>query len=179
MGKNSDKSWNRLLLVSCCRFVCTPIPRTALQSEHWTPHHAVIARVCRYDHLQQSLSEVGCLNGCWWVDMWMCHSISLLVLSRSCLMSCFRMNLGLVWLVSYLFLGISTSLQVILCCGVVIAGFFIGTDGEINFSLIGTIFGVMSSLFVSLNSIFTKKMIPIVESNSWKLCFYVGYYFCK
>ena len=74
---------------------------------------------------------------------------------------------------SYLFLGISTSLPVIACCGIVIFGFYIGADGEVNFSLIGTLFGVMSSLFVSLNSIYTKKMIPIVDNNSWKLCFYV------
>ncbi|KAK8795362.1 hypothetical protein WA588_004207 [Blastocystis sp. NMH] len=73
---------------------------------------------------------------------------------------------------SYLFLHIRTSFKVILCCLVVIFGFFIGAEGEINFSLIGTIFGVMSSLFVSLNSIYTKKMIPIVDNNSWKLCFY-------
>lgn len=74
---------------------------------------------------------------------------------------------------SFLFLGIRTSIPVILCCCVVIFGFYIGADGEINFSLIGTIFGVMSSLFVSLNSIYTKKMISIVDNNSWKLCFYV------
>lgn len=75
-------------------------------------------------------------------------------------------------ILSYLFLGISTSLPVIACCGIVIFGFYIGADGEVNFSLIGTLFGVMSSLFVSLNSIYTKKMIPIVDNNSWKLCFY-------
>ena len=80
---------------------------------------------------------------------------------------------GIVITCSYLFLHIRTSFKVILCCLVVIFGFFIGAEGEINFSLIGTIFGVMSSLFVSLNSIYTKKMIPIVDNNSWKLCFYV------
>ena len=74
---------------------------------------------------------------------------------------------------SYLFLGIRTSLPVIGCCLVVIYGFYVGADGEINFSLLGTVFGVLSSLFVSLNSIYTKKMIPIGENNSWKLCFYV------
>lgn len=69
-----------------------------------------------------------------------------------------------------------TSLTVIGCCLIVIFGFFIGSDGEMNFSLRGTLFGVMSSLFVSLNSIYTKKMIPIVENNSWKLSFYVTFY---
>ena len=83
---------------------------------------------------------------------------------------------------SFVLLKITTSLKVILCCAVVIAGFFVGTEGEINFSLMGTIFGVLSSLFVCLNSIFTKKMINIVDNNSWKLCFYVSidesFFFC-
>lgn len=74
---------------------------------------------------------------------------------------------------SYLMLGITTSFPVIVCCSIVIFGFYVGSEGEVDFSLMGTLFGVFSSLFVSLNSIFTKKMIPIVDNNSWKLCFYV------
>ena len=75
---------------------------------------------------------------------------------------------------SYLMLGITTSFPVIVCCSIVIFGFYVGSEGEVDFSLMGTLFGVCSSLFVSLNSIFTKKMIPIVDNNSWKLCFYVS-----
>lgn len=73
---------------------------------------------------------------------------------------------------SRVFLGIPTSLKTMLCLGFVISGFAIGTRGEINFSLIGTISGVMSSLFVSLNSIFTKKVLPVVDDNHWRLTFY-------
>lgn len=69
-------------------------------------------------------------------------------------------------------LGISSSFRTIVCLLVVIVGFFIGGYGEINFSLIGTIAGVMSSLFVSLNSIFTKKVLPVVDDNHWRLTFY-------
>ena len=32
--------------------------------------------------------------------------------------------------------------------------------------------GVCSSLFVSLNSIFTKKVLPVVDNDHWKLTFY-------
>ena len=32
-----------------------------------------------------------------------------------------------------------------------------------SFSLTGTIFGVLASLFVSLYSIYTKKVLPVVE----------------
>jgi GDP-fucose transporter C1 len=69
-------------------------------------------------------------------------------------------------------LGSPTSLKTLLCLGVVIAGFFMGANGEVNFSMIGTMFGIMSSLFVSLNSIFTKKVLPAVDNDHWKLTFY-------
>ena len=73
---------------------------------------------------------------------------------------------------SRVFLGIPTSFKTILCLGIVIVGFLMGSHGEINFSLLGTVAGVLSSLFVSLNSIFTKKVLPVVDDNHWKLTFY-------
>lgn len=73
---------------------------------------------------------------------------------------------------SGVFLGMNTSFKTILCLGVVIVGFLMGSHGELNFSLMGTVSGVMSSLFVSLNSIFTKKVLPVVDDNHWKLTFY-------
>ena len=76
----------------------------------------------------------------------------------------------------FLFLGITTSIPVIICCTIVISGFYIGSEGELEFSLLGTLFGVFSSLFVSLNSIYTKKMIRIVDNNSWILCYYVYFH---
>jgi len=47
-----------------------------------------------------------------------------------------------------------------------------GSKGEVKFSYIGTAFGLCSSLFVSLNSIFTKKVLPAVDNDHWKLTFY-------
>ena len=73
---------------------------------------------------------------------------------------------------SRVFLGIPTSFRTVLCLMVVIFGFVIGSHGELNFSTFGTLAGVMSSLFVSLNSIFTKKVLPVVDDNHWKLTFY-------
>mmetsp|Transcript_19486 Transcript_19486/g.41708 ORF Transcript_19486/g.41708 Transcript_19486/m.41708 type:complete len:353 (-) Transcript_19486:439-1497(-) len=73
---------------------------------------------------------------------------------------------------SRIFLGIPTSCKTMLCLLIVISGFVMGTHGEINFSLVGTVSGVMSSVFVSLNSIFTKKVLPVVDDNHWKLTFY-------
>ena len=73
---------------------------------------------------------------------------------------------------SRVLLGIPTSFKTIICLGVVIIGFLIGSHGELNFSILGTCAGVLSSLFVSLNSIFTKKVLPVVDDNHWKLTFY-------
>lgn len=73
---------------------------------------------------------------------------------------------------SSVFLGQKSSAKTIFCLLIVIGGFFLGANGELNFSLIGTIAGVMSSLFVSLNSIFTKKILAVVDDNHWRLTFY-------
>mmetsp|Transcript_16605 Transcript_16605/g.28163 ORF Transcript_16605/g.28163 Transcript_16605/m.28163 type:complete len:362 (-) Transcript_16605:151-1236(-) len=73
---------------------------------------------------------------------------------------------------SFALLGIYTSRKTLGCLLVVIFGFYLGSAGELNFSLKGTIAGVSSSLFVSLNSIFTKKVLPAVDDNHWRLTFY-------
>lgn len=55
---------------------------------------------------------------------------------------------------------------------VVLTGFYLGIDGEINFSLLGTTAGVLSSIFVSLNSIYTSKILPKVNNDKSLLLFY-------
>jgi len=69
-------------------------------------------------------------------------------------------------------LGQKTSTNTIVCLLVVIFGFYIGAAGEMNLSVKGTVAGVTASLFVSLNSIFTKKILSVVEDNHWRLTFY-------
>jgi len=73
---------------------------------------------------------------------------------------------------SFLMLGVPTSARVGGCLGIVVLGFLIGSGGEINFSITGTVAGVCSSVFVSLNSIFTKKVLPVVDDDHWRLTFY-------
>ncbi|RYE83413.1 MAG: hypothetical protein EOO65_03995, partial [Methanosarcinales archaeon] len=73
---------------------------------------------------------------------------------------------------TYYLLGQTTSFKTLICLAVVVAGFFIGSESEVNFSLLGTLFGISSSVFVSLNSIFTKKAMPAVNNNEWTLCAY-------
>jgi len=69
-------------------------------------------------------------------------------------------------------LGVPTSTRTMTCLGVVVLGFLVGSEGEMDFSFMGTLFGIFSSLFVSLNSIYTKKTLPAVDDDHWKLTFY-------
>lgn len=69
-------------------------------------------------------------------------------------------------------LGQRTSSKTLGCLAVVVVGFFLGSDGEVNFSWTGTMFGICASCFVSLNSIFTKGVMEHVNGNKWKLAAY-------
>jgi len=76
---------------------------------------------------------------------------------------------------TYFILGTKTSVAAIACCAVILGGFFMGVDQEDvsgSFSLSGTIYGVLASLFVALFSIYTKKVMPVVDGNIWALTFY-------
>ena len=73
---------------------------------------------------------------------------------------------------TYVFLGMPSTCRTLSCLFIVIFGFLMGGYGEINFSIQGTIAGILSSLFVSLNSIFTKKVLPVVDDNHWRLTYY-------
>ncbi|KAG6461734.1 hypothetical protein O3G_MSEX012823 [Manduca sexta] len=80
---------------------------------------------------------------------------------------------------SYILLGQTTSYRCILCCGFIIFGFYLGVDQESllgSFSLIGTIYGVIGSLMLSLYSIFTKKVLPSVNQEVWLLSYYNNAY---
>lgn len=73
---------------------------------------------------------------------------------------------------TFLILGKTTSLPTCATLLVVIFGFYLGIEGEINFSLFGTLAGVVSSIFVSLNSIFTAKVLPLVNEDKSLLLYY-------
>jgi len=73
---------------------------------------------------------------------------------------------------TFMMLGSTTSYRVLAALAVVILGFFVGAEGEVNFSWLGTLFGIGSSAFVSLNSIYTRKVLPAVENDKWALSAY-------
>ncbi|KAK0400051.1 hypothetical protein QR680_003327 [Steinernema hermaphroditum] len=76
---------------------------------------------------------------------------------------------------SYLILGIGTSKKALACCILIIGGFFLGVNQEDvagSLSISGVIYGVLASLFVALNAIFTQRSLPIVGDSVWRLTFY-------
>ncbi|XP_040021069.1 GDP-fucose transporter 1 isoform X1 [Gasterosteus aculeatus] len=78
-------------------------------------------------------------------------------------------------LLSYVVLKQTTSLRAVLCCAIILGGFWLGVDQEGltgNLSWTGVFFGVLASACVSLNAIYTKKVMPAVDGNIWKLSYY-------
>jgi len=76
-------------------------------------------------------------------------------------------NVALGWAL----MGARISPSTAFCLMVIMSGFYVGTSGEVDFSLFGTLAGVISSIFVSLNSIYTKKTLPYVEDDKWLLTY--------
>ncbi|ELR13729.1 uncharacterized protein ACA1_008950, partial [Acanthamoeba castellanii str. Neff] len=86
-------------------------------------------------------------------------------------------SLTTVWNVmfTYLMLGQKTSPRALLCCLFLVVGFILGVDqeGETGeLSVRGVSYGVLASLFVALNAIYVKKVLPVVHDDSWKLTLY-------
>lgn len=78
-------------------------------------------------------------------------------------------------LLSYAILKQSTSSLALLSCGIILGGFWLGIDQEGlsgSLSWTGVAFGVLASACVSLNAIYTKKVLPAVDGNIWKLSYY-------
>lgn len=76
---------------------------------------------------------------------------------------------------TYVFLHQKTSMKAILCCLTIIFGFVLGVNQEGvagSLSVVGVLYGVLASLFVSLYSVFTKRVLPAVDGNIWKLTYY-------
>jgi len=74
--------------------------------------------------------------------------------------------------------GESNSYNVLFSCVIVFVGYVIGAIGKItdysklDISLYGLLFGLLSSAFVSLNSIYVKQKLSVVRDNQWVLLIY-------
>lgn len=55
------------------------------------------------------------------------------------------------------------------------AGFLLGVNQEgqtLDISVVGVVCGVLASMSVALNAIFTKKVLPVVDNDLWRLQLY-------
>nr|CAB3266237.1 GDP-fucose transporter 1 [Phallusia mammillata] len=78
-------------------------------------------------------------------------------------------------ILSYFILKKTTSPLALVCCGIIMLGYMLGINIEgdlVNLSYIGCAYGAIASFFVSLNAIFTSRVLPAVENNLWKLGYY-------
>ncbi|KAM9964570.1 hypothetical protein ACTFIW_004340 [Dictyostelium discoideum] len=75
-------------------------------------------------------------------------------------------------ILTYIVLKSKTSYRATMACLVVFLGFVLGSAGEVNFSWLGIIFGLLSSFFVALYSIAVKRVLPAVDGNEWRLSIY-------
>lgn len=76
---------------------------------------------------------------------------------------------------TYFIIDEPVSRGALLCCAFIVLGFILGIDQESvigSLSVIGVIFGVASSLFTSLFSIYTKKTLAKLDRNIWLLVLY-------
>lgn len=76
---------------------------------------------------------------------------------------------------TYFLMNEPVSRGALLCCALIVSGFILGIDQESvigSLSVIGVFFGVASSLFTSLFSIYTKKTLAKLDKNIWVLILY-------
>lgn len=76
---------------------------------------------------------------------------------------------------TYFLINEPVSRGALICCAFIVLGFILGIDQESvigSLSVIGVIFGVASSLFTSLFSIYTKKTLAKLDRNIWVLVMY-------
>ncbi|CAK9824412.1 GDP-fucose transporter 1 [Anthophora retusa] len=80
---------------------------------------------------------------------------------------------------TYLILGQKTSASCIACCAFIVFGFWLGVDQEHvagSLSVLGTIFGILGSLTLSLYSIHMKQVLPTLNQDIWLLSYYNNAY---
>ncbi|XP_072767227.1 GDP-fucose transporter 1 [Anoplolepis gracilipes] len=80
---------------------------------------------------------------------------------------------------TYILLGQKTSFKCIICCAVIIGGFWLGVDQEHlagSLSIFGTFFGILGSLLLCLYSIRMKQTLSAVNDDIWLLSYYNNVY---
>lgn len=76
---------------------------------------------------------------------------------------------------SFFFLSSRPSLRILAACAVVTTGFFVGVflDGT-EVSLLGIVFGVLSSMITAMHSVVIKKSLDVVHGSALHLSWYTN-----
>ena len=73
---------------------------------------------------------------------------------------------------SFLLFGERTTLRIIISCFIIVIGYALGINGEINFSLKGTLYGLGASIVGAFYTILLKYYLSHIIQNRWELTFY-------
>ena len=76
------------------------------------------------------------------------------------------------FITSYILFGEKSTWQTVLSCITVVVGYIAGVEGEINFSLRGTLFGLGASLVGTFYTIYLHQYLTNIVTDSWVLSFY-------
>ncbi|ODN02015.1 GDP-fucose transporter 1 [Orchesella cincta] len=85
------------------------------------------------------------------------------------------MGTGITVLFTYVIMGFSITKRAKLCCIIITLGYLVGIDDggfSENITTFGIVYGLLSSCFVSLNSIYTNKVLPAVDNSVLALTLY-------
>lgn len=75
-------------------------------------------------------------------------------------------------MLTYFLRGEHPSRSSIAACLIVVIGYILGCEGEIQVSAHGVLFGLLGSLCVAVYSMHVKRILPVVDNNSWRLLTY-------
>lgn len=88
------------------------------------------------------------------------------------------LSIPMIPLLNYLFWGEHSSVRTVLSSITVVIGYIFGVDGEVNFSMKGTLFGAGASLVGTFYTIFLKRFLSNVVKSSYELQFYNNFNSC-
>lgn len=73
---------------------------------------------------------------------------------------------------SYFFFGERSSYQTVLSCLVIVIGYIEGIEGELHFSLIGTLYGFAASIAGSFYTVLVQRYLRNSLNSHLELCYY-------
>jgi len=152
--------WYQLLVTLICLVVLGSLGKT----------YTTLSFIPAFEFQLEKASKLLYLSGIF-LGMIIFNNLCLLYVEVSFYQVARALTILLNIVLTYYILHIPTSWQASQACIVVVVGFILGCLGEDNLNS-GVVFGIISSVFVALYSIYVKKALPVVDGNHWKLMHY-------